>query len=199
MTKHERTRIYTLPKFYLGAQDRGGATTARQFPDREFKPEFSRCLPVIATQPAKEKPDVRKESVSFAGPGLILVRLRGTKHASANLHLPIANAKRFSFTSGAEKLYVRMLAITALESIHFLERFLSILSCSHLQSHKIAATSRQRPRSPRYTTVPVRLLLAYLRAHTYTHPYKHPRAHACTHTHTHTHAHHLDTCTYTHT
>lgn len=185
MTKHERTRIYTLPKFYLSAQDRGGATTARQFPDREFKPEFSRCLPVIATQPAKEKPDVRKESVSFAGPGLILVRLRGTKHASANLHLPIANAKRFSFTSGAEKLYVRMLAILLWNRYIFLNAsypFSLVRIFNHIKS------------PPPRDNVPGHLAILPFRsvsfsltcAHTHTHTHTNTRARTHTHTRTRT-------------
>lgn len=140
----------------------------------------SQGLPVIATQPAKEKPDVRKESVSLAGPGLILVRLRGTEHASANLRLPIANAKRFSLSSGAGKLHARIVAafiVAVLEAIHSLKHFLSILFRSHPQSHQTAATSRQRLRSPRHTTVPVSFSLT--RAHIHTHT-------TLTHSHLHT-------------
>lgn len=114
---------------------------------------------------------MRKESVSLAGPGLILVRLRGTEHASANLRLPIANAKRFSLSSGAGRLYARIVA--PLESIYSLEHFLSILFRSHPQSHQIAATSRRLSTSLVTSFIlPFRSpshLLA--RAHTYTHTY----------------------------
>lgn len=193
-----KSYIRICRNYYLSAEDgesRDNRDNRASIPGPRTQARISQGSPVIATQHAKEKPDVRKESVSLAGPGLILVRLRGTKHASANLRLPIANAKGSSLSSGADRLHARMIAasiVAALESIHSLEHFLSILSCSHPLSRRIAATRRRQrfPRSPRHTTVPVGLLLAYLRTHTRTRP---------PHIHTYAHIRHLRTRTYTRT
>lgn len=127
----------------------------RQFPDHKLKPEFSRLVCHREATRKREAGREKRISEPPAGPGLILVSLRGTKHASANLRLSIADAKRFSLSSGAERIHARMLAalIVAipLESIHSLEYFLSILSCFHPQSNQITITSKCLfPRLPRY-------------------------------------------------
>lgn len=202
MTKHERTYIYVneILSQLRRSRWRVNSRITNSSPN-------SQGLPVIATQPAKEKPDVRKESVSLAGPGLILVRLRGTKHASANLHLSIASAKRFSFTSGAEKLHVRMVAITLLR---LWNRYIFFNTCYPFSLVRIFDHIKSPP--PR-DNVPGHLAMLPFRsvsfsltyAHTHTHAYKRrarARTHAATHAHAHTHTHahiytHLYTCTCT--
>lgn len=179
--------------YYLSAEDREWRDNRASIPGPRTQARISQGLPVIATQPAKEKPDVRKESVSLAGPGLILVRLRGTKHASANLRLPIANAKGFSLSSGAERLHVRMIAaliVAALSNRYYILSntfypFSLVLILYHVESLPPPRDNVPSVTSPYYRSgrSPSHLL-AYPHTHTPTYIHMHTYdTYALAHTH----------------